>query len=291
MEARATLERGKGAAARADGRAHAAAREARPWLEPLGRLGYAANGVVYTLVGVLAVQAAMGDGGNTTDTHGALPHILQAPFGHFMLGIVAVGLAGYALWRFLQAALDVEGRGTGPKGLVVRAGYGVTGTIYLALAASAAGLVLGSGSAGGGDAETQDRTAWLMQQPFGSTLVVAVGLVVIGVALSQFWRASTAEFQQHLRLSEMSLAERRWAKRLGRFGFAARGVLLLVVGGFLALAGVQARPDQARGLGGALATLASQPYGPWLLGAVALGLVAYAAFLFVEARYRDIPIQ
>src|SRR6476661_4752872 len=132
---------------KADGarvQAHDAARQASPWIEPLSRFGYAAKGVVYVLVGVLAAQAAAGVGGDTTDTHGALEHVLEAPLGQILLPLIALGLAGYALWSFVQAAFDCDDDGSDAKGLVARIGHAITGVIYSGLVVWAVGLIVGS---------------------------------------------------------------------------------------------------------------------------------------------------
>jgi hypothetical protein len=263
-----------------------AAQEARPWLERFGRFGYAAKGVVYALVGVLAVQEAFGRGGKTTGTEGALQAIARPPFGQFLLGVVAVGLVGYALWRFIQAIMDTENKGTHAKGIVTRGGYVVIGLIYAGLAVSAVRLIMGSGGGGSGEASTQGWTARLLSQPFGQWLVGIVGAVVIGIGLYQFYQAYSAKFREELNSVEMSSSEETWATWIGRFGFAARGVVFGIIGGFLIIAAIQAQPQEARGLGGALQTLVQQLYGPWLLGIVAIGLVAYGLFMFVLARYR-----
>jgi uncharacterized protein DUF1206 len=284
----AVLSRGEGVARQADQRAHAAAREHRGWLVPLGRAGFAANGIVYLLVGVLAAQAALGTGGETTDPEGALVHIVQAPFGSFALAAVAIGLTGYAAWRLLQAVLDTEHKGTGASGWAARIGFGVSGVIYLGLAATAVGLVLGSrgSDSANGDQAAQDRTAFLLSQPFGRGLLVVVGLIVIGVGVAQLVAAYRASFRKALRENEIGPREREWITWAGQLGYSARGLVLFLVGGFLVVAAVQQQPNQARGLAGVLATLAAQPAGPWLLGLVAVGLAAYGAFMLVQARYR-----
>ena len=127
-----------------------------------------------------------------------------------------------------------------------------------------------------------------MAQPFGRWLTVVVGSVIVGIGLFQFYKAYKADFRDELKLGEMSDREDTWATRAGRLGYAARGVVLGVIGAFLVQAAVQTEPDKALGLGGALQTLARQPFGPYVLGAVVLGLVAYGAFMFVMARYRKI---
>jgi hypothetical protein len=271
---------------RAEQGARQITQQQRPWLVPLGRAGYAASGAVYLIVGLLAAQAALGGGGDTTGTGGALGHIIEAPFGRLLLGIMAVGLAGYALWRVIQALLDTEHKGDEPKGLAARFGFGVAAVIYASLALSAAGMALGKSTTPDQEGQTQDRTAWLMSQPFGPWLVALVGLAVIGVGLAQFVQAYRASFARALREDEMSPTERQLVNVAGRLGLTARGVVFVLTGIFLVVAGVQARPDQARGLGGVLATLAEQPFGPWLLGLVAVGLAAYGAYMLIAARYR-----
>jgi hypothetical protein len=269
-----------------------AVREASPWIELLGRFGYAAKGVVYVIVGLLAAQAALGIGGDTTDTQGALQWIVDKPFGKVLLGVIAVGLLGYAIWRFVQAAMDTENKGTDAQGIYVRAAYAVLGLIYLGLSFSALQLALGSGGGnGGGDRSAQDWTAWLMSQPFGPWLVAIAGAGIFGSGLFQLYRAYTANFREKLKLAEMSPTEETWATRLGRLGFTARGIAFGVIGALLVVAAIQADPGQARGLGGALQTLADQPFGPWVLGLVALGLMAYGLYMGVEAKFRRMVIH
>jgi len=286
------VARGQAAARDAGHRAEDAARESSGAITALGRLGYVACGVVYGLVGLLAAQAAMGAGGQTTDTRGALGWIVEAPFGRFVLGIIAIGLAGYALWRVLQAVLDTEHEGTEPKGWFARTGYAASGFVYAGLAITALGLATARTSDPGNEtATTQDRTAWLMSQPFGPVLVAIAGAVVIGVAVAQFALAYRASFAKKMRTYEMSDSELRLAKGTGRLGYAARGVVFAFIGGFLLVAARRSDPGEAQGLGGVLATLAQQPFGPLLLGIVAVGLMAYGAFKFFEARYRRMVID
>jgi hypothetical protein len=255
-----------------------------PWFERLMRSGYLAKGLVYAIVGVLAAQAAFGAGGATTDTRGALGAIVTQPFGRFLIALVALGLVGYAFWRFAAAAYDPDGKGTDAQGLATRVGYAFSGVAYLGLALAAAQLALGNG--GGGGDSTQDWTARVLAVPFGRWLVGIGGLIVIGIGIMQLYKACTATFREKLKLGEMSATEETWVTRLGRFGLAARGVVFGIIGVFLALAAFQYDPSEARGLGGALATLAQQPFGPWLLGLVALGLIAYGVYLAALARYR-----
>ena len=258
------------------------------WVERLARLGYTAKGIVYAIIGVLAVQAAFGTGGQTTDQKGALGAIAAQPFGQFLLALVALGLIGYAIWRFVEAVQDPEHKGNDAKGLATRLGAAISGIIYASLAFSAIRLAMGSGASSSNNTSTQDWTARLMSQPFGQWLVGLGGALIIGLGFYQFYKAYKAKFRKHLKLQEMSPTEETWATRLGRFGEGARGVVFVITGFFLLQAARQSDPNQARGLDGALQSLAQQPYGPWLLGIVALGLVAYGIHMGVQARYRRI---
>lgn len=257
-----------------------------PWVERLARFGYAAKGIVYFIVGLLAAQAAFTTGGKTTDTSGALATILNQPFGIFLLVLVTIGLIGYALWRVVQTVFDPEhsGEETNAKRIVQRFGYACSAIGYTGLAVTAVKLITGTGNSNSHAA--QDWTARFMAQPFGRWLVGLVGLMIIGVGISYLYQAYQAKFQRHFRQHQMSQTERQWAKWMGQFGIAARGVVFSIIGIFLVLAALHANANEARGLGGALATLAQQPFGPWLLGIVAFGLIAYSIYSLIEARYR-----
>jgi hypothetical protein len=265
-------------------REHATA--ASPWIEGLGRFGYAAKGVVYLIVGGLAVQAALGEGGQVTDQKGAISKIAEAPFGASLLVVMAIGLLGYALWQLVRAALDTEHKGTDGKGLLGRAVYAGVAVVYAGLAFSTLKLAMGTSSGQGSTEKAQGWTAWLMNQPLGEWLVGLVGAAVVVNGLYQFYRAFKSNLTEDLNLTDVGAEHRDWVTRIGRAGYAARGVAFVMIGGFLIGAAMHHNPSEAQGLDGTLATLASQPFGPYLLGLVALGLAAYGVFALVEARYR-----
>ncbi len=259
----------------------------QPGIKMLGRLGYAAKGLVYIIIGGLAALAALGNGGATTDRKGAIQTIYEQPFGKVLLALVIFGLACYALWSFIRAIADTESKGSKPKGIANRLFYAGVGISYATLTFAAFQLLIGSGNGGkSSDTNAKDWTAELLKQPFGIFLVILAGLVVIGVAFYQFYRAYKANFQKHLELGKMDAQTKGWTIRFGRFGLAARGVVFGVIGIFLIIAALQHNPDQAKGLGGALQELSQQPYGQLLLGIVAIGLVAYGIYSLAEARYR-----
>lgn len=258
-----------------------------PWTTRYARFGYVAKGIVYVIIGALAAKAALGQGSAATDRNKAIQVIYQQPFGRFLLAVVTIGLFGYALWSWLQAALDTENKGRRLKGIVQRLGYAAVGFSYAGLALAALQLVLQKGGGGkSSDASAQDWTARLLQAPFGVALVVLVGLVALGLALRQANYAYTARFKGRLNLSGVSDQARAGIILLGRWGMAALGVVFAVVGVFLIIAALRHDPHQAKGLGGALQTLAGQPFGHYLLGVVAVGLIAYGVYALVEARYR-----
>ena len=265
-------------------------KEARPWLVRFGRFGFVAKGIVYTLIGVLAVRAALGAGGEVTGKRGALEEISRAPFGRYLLLAIGVGIVGYALWRCMQALVDTENKGRSPKGAAVRAGYFGIGLLYAGLSASAFRLASGDGGGDRGDA-MQGWTARLMSHDFGEWIVAGAGIAVIAYGARQAYRGCTLKFREKLKTSEMSAAERKWATRLGAIGYLSRAVVFAIVGVFLIVAVMHSDPHEARGLDGALATLARQPWGPALLGIVAAGLTAYGIYMFVEARYRRMVID
>jgi hypothetical protein len=261
--------------------------QARPWIENLARFGYAARGVVFIVIGFLSLQAARGSGGQTTDPQGALKTISQQSFGQVMLFILGVGLLGYAIWRLVMALCDSENKGSDAKGVAKRIGYALTGLAYGGLAFTAFQLVRGA-QAQSGNLSRADWTARVLAQPFGRWLIVLAGLIVIGIALNTLYKAYSAKFLEPLNTGTMSQTEKTWVTRAGRAGYAARGVVFIPMGWFLIRAGLQSDAQETGGLGQALSALAQQPYGPWLLGIVATGLIAYGLFSFCEAYYRRV---
>jgi hypothetical protein len=262
--------------------------EARRWIVALARFGFAAQGVVYIVIGSLSALAAFHRGGRTTGSRGALVEILSQPYGQVMLGVIAVGFMGYTLWRLTQGILDTEHKGSDAKGIVARLGYAVIGLIYGSFAVTAVQLIIGTGNRRGDEESSQEWTATLLAQPLGQWLVGAIGVGIIALALYQCYLAYTAKFLEQLDRSEMSRRAETWTSRVGRLGLAARGVVFTVIGVFLMVAALTANPNQARGLSGALQALEQQPVGPWALGIVALGLVAYGLYMLVLTRYRRI---
>jgi hypothetical protein len=257
------------------------------WVEGLARFGYVVRGLLYIVVGILAVQVALGMGGEATDKRGAIEVIGAQPFGKFLLVIMLVGLIGYSLWGLIRAFLDPLKRGTDPKGLAQRVGYVVSAFAYGSLIAPTFAYIQGGGQ-GGSSQGSQDITAKLLSVPFGQWLVAILGVVGMIGGLGQMWMAVTADFEKDLKTGEMSANEVKWAVRVGRLGSAARGVVFTMLGFFILQAALRYDPKQAQGLDGALRTIAQQPYGPWLLAIVALGLVSFGIYSVLCARWIQI---
>lgn len=271
-----------GVAGQAGAAARGAAREAGPWVERLARMGYAARGIVYVIVGIIAAQAARGERG-VADQQGVFGEILQRPGGKFMLGLVAVGLLGYSLWRFVEAGLDPERDGAAKRAL-----FGISGAIHVGLALTAVRMAMGSSSGGGGNSGAASWTAKVMEAPGGRFLVGAAALGIAAYGGVQLVQAYRAKLDKQLDLSPLSPGARTWAIRAARAGLAARGVVFLVLGFFLLQAARHSNASETRGLGGALDALHDTSYGAWVLGLVALGLIGYGVTQLLKARYRRI---
>jgi len=254
-------------------------------VEAAGRAGLLAKGAIYAIVGGLAIQIPLGLGGRAADRQGALRSLAGEPLGGAMLVALGLGFAGYALWRLAQAALDRDREGKDAKGVVKRLGHLGKGLLYAGSAFVTFGIVLG---ARGGGSDERQETAQVLGLPFGRWLVAAAGAAFVAAGLFNAFRAVTTRFRKHLREHELNRKVRPWAIAVGVAGHAARGVVFALIGVFLLRAALQYDPNEAVGLDGALLKLAQQPYGPWLLGAVAAGLLAYAAYCVVQARYRDV---
>lgn len=258
------------------------------WVERLARWGYATKGIVYGLIGMLALMAAFGLGGQTTDTNGALQTISRQPFGKFLLILITIGLLGYALWRLVESFLDAEHKGTDAKGIFTRIGYAISGLIYAGLAFTAAKLVIGAGT--GNSNSQQDWTARILQQPWGQWLIGTIGALIIGMAFYMLYKAYKTKFQRELDLRELDAKEERVVINICRFGIAARAIVFVIIGFFLIQAARFSNANEVKGVDGALQTLGQQPFGKVLLSLVALGLVAYGVYMAVQARYKRLNV-
>jgi hypothetical protein len=260
------------------------------WTENFSRFGMAAKGVVYSLVGALAFMAAFEINGNSTEgagKQGVFRFILEQPFGKILLGIVALGLVCYAIWRFIQAFMDSEGKGADAKGIGKRIGYAFSGLIYGGLAFYAAQLVLGNGGGSGGDSR-ETLAGKLLEQPFGQWLVglVAVGTMALG--LYQIYKAISGKYLKNMQTASIKPDIKNMLLKAGKVGYIARGIVWGIIGFLFLKAAMNANAQEAGGSSSAFQLLEQSSYGSILLGVVALGLLCYGVFMFVRARYEVI---
>lgn len=253
-------------------------------LTMLARLGFAARGLVYLLVGWFAIDAAR-HGGAPGDNRAALESLADGGLGRALLGVIAFGLIGYAIWRLSEAWFDPEDEGHDLKGTIARGGHAISGVVHIALAFVAARLALGE--RGGGGDQASEGAAMLMAQPAGVWLVGLFGLLLLGGAAGNFLEAYRAKFARYMGGGEPAPG---YVKLAGRIGYAARGVVFTMIAWFFVRAALAANPERAGGTGEALRELQSQDYGPLLLGIVALGLLLFGVFSLIEARYRQLRV-
>jgi len=257
----------------------------------LAKLGFAARGVVYILVGWFAVDAAL-HGGEIADNQGAIGSMAGGPLGPVLLGIVAAGLLGYAIWRLTEAAANPEQIGRDAKGSLRRIGHVVSGIAHLILAWTAAKLAMKTGSRDAavspGDESARDWTALLLDQPAGRVLVGAVAIGILVAGFQQAQKAWRGDFIHDLRGDAPAPG---YVCTMGRIGYGARALVFLIVAGLFGLAAWTAHASDAGGVAEALERLQSQPGGKWLLMLTGIGLALFGAYSLVEARFRRLHVD
>jgi hypothetical protein len=256
------------------------------WLAVLARGGLVARGVNYVLIGILAGQIAFGTAGRNERRVGALRAVAGHPGGTVVLWLLAVGFAGLTLWRLAEAAYGQAGsEGNKPSKRLASLGGAI---LYGLVLVGVVGFLVGGASQTSGNHQSKALTARFMSHEGGRWLVLLVGLVVVGAGLAVVVGGVRKTFLKKLSVGQMSTRARETVEVLGVVGVVARGIVFAVVGGFLAVAAATFDAKKAQGLDGALHKVATTPLGPWLLVAVALGLVTFGVYSFCEARWRDV---
>jgi hypothetical protein len=255
-------------------------------LEPVARLGYASKAVIYGIVGVLAILAAVNRGGYFTDQNGALRMVLTRPYGRMLLLVLAIGLCGYAAWRLLDAVTDPDRAGTSPMGWVTRIGSAIRGCIYGALGLEAFRLLRGLRGSNRDQAELW--TARMLDWPFGQYAIALVGAIVATYGGWQFLQAVWGAHGAKLDWSPIPFQFRPLLKKISRFGVAVRACLLVTLGVFLVRAALTHDANQAAGPRESMLRLGSLFEGTWFLAFVAAGVIAYAVDQAIHARCRRI---
>lgn len=262
--------------------AAAGAQATTDWKDTLGRVGLVGKGVLYSVIGLIAIQLAAGDPTTDTTTTGAVQWIASRPFGKFLLVALTVALFALAAWRLLDAALGDPVEGSDASN---RAKYAGKGLVYLSLASGALSITIanwtGDGASGSDSSSSTQATGTILEWPAGRWIVALIGLAVIGYGLYVFKTEAVDEDF----LGRMSVGADSVVAALGRYGYAARSVVFALIGSFLLHAGLTYQPTDA-GLSAALREIAGYPWGRWLLWAVAVGLLAHGLFTVTEAKYR-----
>jgi hypothetical protein len=257
--------------------------EIRPWMSAMIRLGYAAKGIIYLLIGTFAFRMAMGlDGGRVTDASGALRTFLRQPFGLILLTAIGIGILVYSAWQVAEGLLDTRRKGSGVRGWTDRVLTIIKGGVYGVIGWEAMQLVAGvRGASPGADDYARD----VIQVPLGNWFLALVGLGVAAYGVLQIRNAWQGKFDDDLDAQRLRSEAGGWPLLIGRVGTSARGVLLTVMGVLLLRAGFDSSPSKAGGMADSMWTIFAQPYGAWLLAAAAVGLACFGFFQLLHSRY------
>ncbi len=254
-------------------------------LEVGARIGLVAYGVVHLVIAAIAFQVAWSSSGDNASAGGALQSLAEKPLGGVMMWVSAIGMVALAIWQLAEGVWghrDADGAKLWWK----RARSVGRALVYSTIAFTAAKIAMGSSGSGSGSSE-ETVTARLMGVPSGRWLVAAIGVVAIVIAALQVRRGIRGTFTHDLASGATSGASGTGIVRVGTVGYIAKGVALAVVGALFVWAAVTYDPDKAGGLDDALKTLREQPFGPYLLSAVALGLGAFGVYCFAWSRHID----
>ncbi|AGZ44508.1 DUF1206 domain-containing protein [Actinoplanes friuliensis] len=253
-------------------------------LEYLARGGFVMYGVIHLLFAWLALQVAFGSSAES-DQSGALQELATKPFGKALVVIAVIGMIALAIWQAFEAAIGESGQ-QGKEAIAERVVSGARAIIYLSFAWTGIKVLQGS-NASTGDSQQKGASS-LMDNSGGRWLVGFIGLVVIGVGIGLLVYGITKKFEQKLNTQQMNATVRKTTRRLGVAGYSAKGVAYAIAGGLIVAAAVTYDPEKARGLDAALKLLVDQPFGPWLLALVALGIACFGVYCFSQARYRKV---
>ncbi len=255
-------------------------------MSALARAGLVARGVIYALVGIIAIQIALGTSHPQADNSGAVRLVAATPFGSVLLWLLVVGFIGLTLWRLSEAAWGANSPGghKTSQRLVNMFKAALYGFITYGILKYALGL----GAPKSSNKQSLDLTATAFKHPGGRIAIGLVGLIIVGIGVYLAYRAYQAKFMREMRMGAASATTRKAVIRLGQVGGVARGAVFTTVGIFLVVAAVEAKPGKAKGIDAALTALAKTPLGPWLLGLVAVGLVLFGIYSCCEARWREV---
>ncbi|MDQ2747640.1 MAG: DUF1206 domain-containing protein [Acidobacteriota bacterium] len=260
-----------------------------PYTKKFAEFGFYTKGFLFIVIGILALMVAFGvDGGELADPTGAMTIIAQFTYGKILLIIFIFGAASHGIWNILRGAADVDDAGKNWRGIIRRSVAVGTGIFYLFLAWTALRIITTANVTVQNGTFQKSLTAVVIAIPFGAIFIFIVGVSVVGVGFSQCYRGVTGKFQEDFRLYELTGGKRRIVGVLGALGFTARAVIFALIGYFFIIAAIDGDPNEARGIDGALRSLAYSYYGKSLLFVAAVGLICHGILSLYEARYRRI---
>jgi hypothetical protein len=261
-----------------------------PVIEIMARIGYAAHGLIYFVMGLLAIFFAFGKGGNTTDQQGAIATIGRLPEGRILLWLILIGLVCYILWCLIRTVLNSSHNRHETKGGAQRIGYLFSAMVYTMLAIPTYALITGGTQPahnGAQEDKTQHYVAQLLAFHWGPWVVSIIGIIVIFVSLSQIYLGIKPDFEKQFHLNKLTSSQEKFVKYFGRVGIIARGIIFALIGVYLFIAGFTSKSSEVKGFNEALISLLHQPYGRWLIGCIALGLMALGIYsLFATLFFR-----
>jgi hypothetical protein len=253
-------------------------------VKPIAQAGLTAKGIVYCLLGIFAFMAAFrinGQSTNDTNKEGVFSFIQDQTGGQIMLAIIALGLLCYTLWRGIQAIGDTEDKGDDAKGLAARSRYFLSGLIYASIAAYAIKMLL-SDSKSSGDSK-QSMAQDLLNKPYGEWLAGIAAAIMIGVGIYQVYYALSEKYSKHVDKAGTG-DNKKLLLAAGKTGYVARGIVWLILGWLFTKAALHSNAKEAGDTSKAFSFLEAS-YGPYLMAAVALGLICYGIFNFIRVRY------
>lgn len=245
------------------------------------RTGYAARGIVYLMIGFLALGAALGLGGEKTDSKGALLALLQQPLGEGIVVVMICGLLGYSVWRVLQSALDTDDHGYSFKGVVIRGGLFISAVSHFSLAFWATRLLIWGGS-------DDSAKSGLLEGTTGQIVFALVGAGFIAAGGAQAFKGIAGKFKARLEIPEQ---HEGWISFFCQYGLIARGIVWGIIGWFFIKASLSAQQGKVQGIQQALTALEQTQYGFYLFAIAAAGLLSFGIYSLIEAVCRDVTIK
>lgn len=261
-----------------------------PFVRSLSRFGFYTKGVLFIVIGILAIAVAIGlRGGKLADPTGALGVVAQKPFGKILLILFVVGAIGHGLWNILRGAADIDDAGNKVFGIIQRSISIGVGIFYVGLALTALSILLTVNASDANGELPKTIVAILLVVPlFGVILVFLIGLGLIGAGFHECYSGISGKYQENYRAWAIKGWHGIFITVLGVLSFTARAIILVLMGWFFIAAAIDYNPNEAIGIDGALRTLAHSAYGEIILFVIAVGLICHGILAFYEAKYRRI---